>query len=700
MKYFFPPQNQSFKYLQTNRSDGLGSIWSSFNLDFIRKLGTMKLSNKLVTNTTTSDDADLGLPIAFEFFYNKWFGICGTRIFKQSAGNGDLVTGFAEDTSGYSVGSSTSQFDITNTTGTTYRYTWDGTGTNPGITALTFPIGGTVGIWNTSFAAGNRDFTKTITGSGTNYFEVTNASGVAETDKLIGSGFIVVSGGTNGRDYSINYSDLCIFNDCLWTTSSTGLFRKDIDTDVGAFGGWFKLDTYSAAIHKMVYFKKFNRLYYSSTSSFIKSIDSNYVVSSSGDYTLNLTNSIGTVRTMVANSNYIWVGTIRFNEAEEAGRNSIYGSISQWDGVSNQVTNEFQLTTSGILSMCILDDVPYAIDTKGRVLQYIGYTFKEIARLPMGELLLKNIGYNNATNGYPIHYNGLTSTENNTLQVLVNNLNGDNGGTINENLPSGIWELDLSTLSFTHKYSPTLKTLASSTVTDFGQNRILSAGAIKQNTYESASASGRSSLIAGFSYYTDATTSKSGIFIDSPSKPNTDTEGHKRGYFVTTQLESSQVTDNFLRLWAIYKRFANATDKLIFKYRLEEEDSIEATITWTSTATFTTTTNILAYVGFEAEILQGKGSGACTNILTITENAGTYTATIDAAVTGAAGTAKARFQKWIKLGEISNTTLCYGQLPIDIADVKIQIKGILEWTGDSEFAKIIINSSEDINIDS
>jgi hypothetical protein len=66
--------------------------------------------------------------------------------------------------------------------------------------------------------------------------------------------------------------------------------------------------------------------------------------------------------------------------------------------------------------------------------------------------------------------------------------------------------------------------------------------------------------------------------------------------------------------------------------------------------------------------------------------------------TGVTGTAKARFQKWIKLREITTQGLSYGQSPIGKQDIRIQIKGILEWTGDCEFIKSIIDSDEFLKI--
>ena len=100
--------------------------------------------------------------------------------------SGDL---FWRTKTGTSVGASNTQFDITNPAGTTFRYTFDGTGTDPSISAATFPAGTQVTTAAQNFSAGNNG-TFIVTASGSNYFEVTNASGVAENNKTIGTGSI------------------------------------------------------------------------------------------------------------------------------------------------------------------------------------------------------------------------------------------------------------------------------------------------------------------------------------------------------------------------------------------------------------------------------------------------------------------------------------------------------------------------------
>lgn len=611
MKYF-PPQNQNFRYLQTNRSNILGSLWSSFNLDFQTNLGVIRLAQKLETNTTSSDDADLGRPTAFEYFDDRWWAICGTRIFKNTT---ELLTNtFSEDAS---------------------------------------------------------------TGAVTTY----------DSDE----------------------SDLAVFNDRLWASAGSALYSK-VSNGSGT-GAWTSRDSTGAGIHQMAFFKKFNRLYYVDNNFTISSIDTADVVANTigQDYFISLLlNNSEEITSIVADSQNIWIGTRCITNSSTAL--GTRGNIYQWDGISGTWIRKFILKTAGILAMVVDNDIPYVIDTEGRILVYTGSSFEEIARFPIDNILLERATAD-GSDGNPVHFNGFVATKNNTLLILINNQNDDNPNSITENFPSGIWELDLSTKNLTHRYSATLKSKASSTVTDFGQNRILGVGGLKLNTLPSGSSLGRATLICGFDYFTDASSSKSAIFIDSPKNADSSIEGQKRGYFVTTWFESNEITDKWNRLWATFRRFLNSTDKIILKYRLNEEAPIEATITWVNTTSFTTTTDITAYdpatspfkgtYGGEVEIIQGTGSGACVHILSIVNNGGTYTVTIDNAVTGVTtGTAKARFQKWIKmLPESTGQVLSYGQMSIGESNIRIQIKCVLEFTGDDEFYKFLLQSEGELNSD-
>jgi len=104
-------------------------------------------------------------------------------------------------------GSSTSQFDITNPGGSTFRYTWDGTGTNPGINATTLPTGSRVVIFSPNFNVANQNSASRpffiVTGSGANYFEVDNFTpGVVESNVTIGTNGSI-SGGAQNNTYEL-----------------------------------------------------------------------------------------------------------------------------------------------------------------------------------------------------------------------------------------------------------------------------------------------------------------------------------------------------------------------------------------------------------------------------------------------------------------------------------------------------------------
>lgn len=612
MKYFFPPKNQNYTYLQTNRSDLVGSLWSSFNLDFQTNLGAMRLAQKLVINTTSTDDSDLGTPSAFEYWNTKWWAICDTTIF--SSASIDVTSAFTEDA------------------------------------------------------------------------------------------------GTNAvKTYDFQQSDLGVFDNRLWSTSgglSPELFSRTATT-------WTSRDTLGAsALHKILYFRNQDRLYYMNTATTICSIDATNAVADPGaEFAIDLGANVVNMTTMVATSSFIFIGAVKGSNS--SATEGTYGSIISWDGVGNETT-EYVLPVGGALAMVVLNDIPYAIDSEGRILKYLGYGFEEIGRLPVDRTLLIGATSNTggSTNGRFVHFNGMVATKNNTLLVSIKNLNEDQQADFNENLPSGVWEFDLVTNNFTHKYSFGLKTIVSSTITDYGQNIISRVGALKVNPFATNSATtGRGGFLLGARIFTDATTTKSAIFVDSPSKMVTDTEGQKRGYFVTTWFNSDEIQDKWTRLWTTFRRLLNSTDKIIFKYRLNEEAPLDGiSITWTSTTTFTTATDVTAYgptasgfngtTGGEVEVMQGTGSGSCTHISNIAgPSGGLYTVTLDNVVTGASGTAKVRFQKWIKLyPEITGQVNSYGSLSINNSNIRIQIKGVMEWTGDDEFYKMAIWTNEDIKI--
>lgn len=91
-------------------------------------------------------------------------------------------------TSSTTKGDATTQFSITNTSGSTYRYTWNSVGTDPSITSGTVPTGIPVLILSNVMNQGNTGYFL-VTNSGSNFFEVTNAAGVVESNKPLTAGY-------------------------------------------------------------------------------------------------------------------------------------------------------------------------------------------------------------------------------------------------------------------------------------------------------------------------------------------------------------------------------------------------------------------------------------------------------------------------------------------------------------------------------
>lgn len=601
MNNFFPPQGKNYTYLQTNRSDTLGSLWSSMGLDFQSNLGNMRVGPRLRINTTSADLPNLGIPVGFRRFQSTIWAPCGTRIFRSDGTTPDDP--FIEDTS-------------------------------------------------------------------------TNAQ----------------------TDYTGDESDINFFNDVLVASPTDSVWSLDLASG----GSWTQRDTLSTGTpHMMAVFNKFNRLYVLNASDTVRSIDSTWTVAVPGtdDYALDLAggglvNFLTCIRTT---SEFVWLGSISRTAYP-------LGSVLQWDGLSQQITAEYIIkNASGVMALCVMDNIPYAMDSNGILNKFTGTAFEEVGRLPYTNTLpLKVMSLDN--NRF-IHPNGLIPTKNGTILALINNELEDSGATILENLPSGIWEWSPD-IGFTHKYPLTYNRATSSTINDYGQNRISRAGGLADMNWASTDSDRNGTFLAGATFTGLAGSAETAIFLDDSN----DTI-QKKGYFVTTWFDSSEVQSKWERLWATYRRLVSASDSMVFKYRITEESPSEGAITWTSATSFTilnSAVDVSQYwvsgTGGEVEIILGAGGASCAHIINAVNNAGTWTVTLDETIAGASNTltGRARFQKWVKLfPTISSTPSIsgggsYEQMAIGANDVRVQIKGCLTYTGNMEFFKAIVADNPDI----
>ncbi len=500
-------------------------------------------------------------------------------------------------------------------------------------------------------------------------------------------------------DYTVDESDFEIFNNTLCATTTDALYSKAADGS--GTGAWTSRDTLGPGTpHVMTYFKRFNRLYYANAVDNILSINSSWVTADPGsDYAISLSDSQSeyTISALDSNATWVWIGTInRYSKGEP-------GKICQWDGISAQINDEFKLNNAqGVMAIAINpeDDAPYAMDSNGVLSAWNGNGFSEVGRLPIPPSYRLPYNVDDIDAERFIHPNGMRFTKNGTIRCVINNRSSVSANPVIENMPSGVWEWSKQN-GFVHIQPFTYNPVASSTITDFGQNRIARAGAIGPMNIPSTAAVDGTYLV-GATIYTDASSSKSGIFFDN----SLDTI-QKKGYFVTDWFESDEIADSWDVWWMSFRKFLDSSDNFTLKYRCTEETPVEASITWVNTTSFTVLNSAVVVsnywtsgTGNEVEILRGTGSGSCVHITNAVNNAGTWTVTIDEAVTGVTtGTATARFQKWIKAfpAESLASPRNWAQFAIGTdSEPRIQVKGCFTYTGQDEFYKAILTSNEDI----
>lgn len=510
----------------------------------------------------------------------------------------------------------------------------------------------------------------------TRFFSIVGLNILRSASSTAVSGFAVDTSTATPTTNSIG-SDLEIFNGALFASTGNELWSLN----AGAGGTWTRrggaTPLNSGSLHLLTYFKKFNRLYVLDANDNVLSMSTGYSLATSGDYTLDLgvANLQLRLTCIRATSETIWLGAGTYLDNTGAGR------IFAWDGISAQPSHEYVIKGSAIAAMTVIDDVPYAIDSNGTLFQFTGASFEEIGRLPSDKLhnlaVFDSLGV--------VHPNGLIGTRNGTILALVNNRNTDTIGTttINENLPSGVWEWSRD-YGFTHKHSVSYNSISDSTITDYGQNKLSSVGALfSQNT---TVAGDNGSLMLGATYFTSSTAAaSSAIFIDDSNDIV-----QKFSYFVTTWISSANLLEKWRKIAVKYRQLLASTDRITVKYRLREAAPTYITITWVNTTSFTTTTDVSAMVGYEVEILQGTGSGKCAHITGVT-GSGTYTVTIDEAVTGVTtGTAKARTQAWKKLFQVGDQTTESQIRNLEASSERIQLKVTMLFTGENEFNDLIV----------
>lgn len=473
------------------------------------------------------------------------------------------------------------------------------------------------------------------------------------------SGWSEVS--SSPTDCDIN-SDIISFNQKIYIATQN--YLKSYTPGAG----FNNINGISAVPHSFAIFA--NRLYVTDNQDKIESMNTSetYVASGSNTINLNTTTGDNILITKIASvSDGIWIATVY---TDKSG-----GEMLFWDGETENVLSARYYIPRGALAMCIKDDRPYIIDSLGRLRFFDGTTFREIGRLPIRDENLDN--FNENSNDRFIHPNGMIVV-NDEIYALISNKMSDSTQNPIDRLPSGIWAWN-ETNGFYHKYSFADFDIVDETPKDFGASELASVGALFRSDATGGSTVDRddeSEIMAGISYYSDATTQKTAFAIT-----NVINDIKKGGYFVVIQLNVEKFDEIWKEVIATFDKFKNSTDRIVISYRTSEDTPIYGTGTW-STDTILRTSADLSTIeqGDEIEILRGNGSGVCFSIDSITDN---YRLQLDFnPLSGMSGTCRFRASKWKKLKTCTDTDISFLRSEIDSKQgAWIQFKIFMVGTG-------------------
>lgn len=479
------------------------------------------------------------------------------------------------------------------------------------------------------------------------------------------------------------YSDIEVFNNAMYVSGSDEIFKLSGST-------WSTPVTTQLTGLRPHLLKAYGlgdnaRLYVTDDYYKVHSVSSADAISATGSYTLDLKLNNEWVITMLeSGDNALWIGLLN----EETGA----GLIVEWDGVTENVVNRYFELDNGIVAGVVLDNVPYAIDTRGRLLRYNGTSFEEIDRFNLRRKYLMS-GAGNIANNRFIHPNGVCVTDYGSILIAFNNsLSGTS--LFEESCPSGIYEYHPFT-GLNHKYSISTSPVGATTYTDYGMSIIGNTTFIDSVFFRrpvTPSATSNGTLLMGAEYETKNGTTNFAIFCDD----SLDTT-YKMGYIKTAWQWSDFVEDIWQKIYPIYRKFKNETDKIVVKYRTIEENSITATCTWIDTYNFVTTNDISDFAtGDEVTVLNGTGAGQVMIITNISATLNTYQVTVDTNEFSITTPFVGRFENFKVLPTVDNNAEYAGLTIPNGTNPSIQFKVYLYFTGEQELHKLHIVNKNNI----
>lgn len=361
----------------------------------------------------------------------------------------------------------------------------------------------------------------------------------------------------------------------------------------------------------------------------------------------------------------VWVGTFT-----ESGSNAYVYEIyvgEQIDGAPI-ARNAYKIDGRAVLSLQVIDNVPYIVTDKGHIQAFNGAGFVTVASFPFAfqdGVVLSNtnvggIQVNNTSR--PIHPKGV-KLRNGSLFININtkiNLVDD----YPERSASGIWEYNKDSKNLTHRFS------FCDTLTQNGSRILAKSGPLfmVDNTYTLLMAGGE---IEG---------STAGVFMTK--------SGTQHSHIITPEINSGTVQDAIEAAY-IKARTMVSGESITLKYRNTKQTRQLLTGAFLSTSKVNIASIVSGIaVGDEITLLDSDDVGAVAHITAIDYSAVVTAITLDTAI-GTIGTSYLlEIQNWHKIDDVYTSTECEYK-KIGVGDTSPWVQYKLVFDGDVEMRQFI-----------
>ncbi len=349
------------------------------------------------------------------------------------------------------------------------------------------------------------------------------------------------------------------------------------------------------------------------------------------------------------------------------------GKIVEWDGFSETYNAIHDAFGAVPLSGVNYSEVPIVINSKGMVLEFTGNGFSPMMREGQQIAFPSFFESNNAwwvilgNIVTQIRPRGMILGEDGLIYIGAE---GPARDSFRQN--GGIWCLDPISGRIYQKHS-----IGAWANTTYGEQRTKIGG-----LYTVPAGGNQANFLVGGIYNNNSVNfDRYGIWTLQTLENST----ANRGHFITQFIPAEEIRDQWDTLWLRFLRFATSTNRFIVKakgirsLKTLKTYPLEKSIFWLSDTAFSVTMSAAnddaLAVGDEVEVLNGDNSGCLAHITEVLGAHGNLQQiTIDETLTTSLNEGRARFDRWKKLGVISNTTKYEDNVSIGIDSSFIQFK--------------------------